>query len=108
LLEATLTERAGHKVESSRRNGGTKRAFLDLVESNAKHSFEQRFRVLKPTSKAIGEALQNALNLAEEPRRIESFDISHIQGTDTVACIGGLGKGAHEEIGLPQIHHSWR
>jgi len=45
------------------------------VESNAKHSFEQRFRVLKPTSKAIGEALQNALNLAEEPRRIESFDI---------------------------------
>jgi len=43
------------------------------VENNAKHSFEQRFRVLKPTSKAIGEALQNALNLAEEPKRIESF-----------------------------------
>jgi len=42
---------------------------------------------LKPTSKAIGEALQNALNLVEEPRRIESFDISHIQGTDTVASM---------------------
>jgi excinuclease ABC subunit C len=66
---------------------GSKRAFLDLVENNAKHSFEQRFRVLKPTSKAIGEALQNALNLAEEPKRIESFDISHIQGTDTVASM---------------------
>jgi excinuclease ABC subunit C len=43
--------------------------------------------VLKPTSKAIGEALQNTVNLLEEPKRIESFDISHIQGTDTVASM---------------------
>jgi len=87
LLEETLTERAGHKVEIFTPQRGSKRAFLDLVESNAKHSFEQRFRVLKPTSKAIGEAVQNALNLLEEPRRIESFDISHMQGTDTVASM---------------------
>jgi excinuclease ABC subunit C len=87
LLEETLTERAGHKVEIFAPQRGSKRAFLDLVENNAKHSFEQRFRVLKPTSRAIGEALQNALNLAEEPKRIESFDISHIQGTDTVASM---------------------
>jgi excinuclease ABC subunit C len=87
LLEEMLTERAGHKVEIFTPQRGTKRAFLDLVESNAKHSFEQRFRVLKPTSKAIGEALQNVLNLSEEPKRIESFDISHIQGTDTVASM---------------------
>ena len=87
LLEETLTARAGHKVEIFTPQRGTKRAFLDLVESNAKHSFEQRFRVLKPSSKAIGEALQNALNLVEEPRRIESFDISHTQGTDTVASM---------------------
>src|SRR5882762_2407154 len=93
LLEATLTERAGHKVEIFTPQRGTKRAFLDLVESNAKHSFEQRFRVLKPTSKAIGEALQNALNLVEEPHRIESFDISHIQGTDTVASMVVWEKG---------------
>ena len=93
LLEATLTERAGHKVEIFTPQRGSKRAFLDLVESNAKHSFEQRFRVLKPTSKAIGEALQNALNLAEEPLRIESFDISHIQGTDTVASMVVWEKG---------------
>ena len=87
LLEETLTERAGHKVEILTPQRGSKRAFLDLVENNAKHSFEQRFRVLKPTSKAIGEALQNTLNLLEEPKRIESFDISHIQGTDTVASL---------------------
>jgi len=93
LLETMLTERAGHKVEIFTPQRGTKRAFLDLVESNAKHSFEQRFRVLKPTSKAIGEALQNALNLIEEPHRIESFDISHIQGTDTVASMVVWEKG---------------
>jgi excinuclease ABC subunit C len=87
LLEETLTERAKHKVEIFTPQRGSKRSFLDLVENNAKHSFEQRFRVLKPTSKAIGEAVQNALNLLEEPRRIESFDISHIQGTDTVASM---------------------
>jgi len=93
LLETMLTERAGHKVEIFTPQRGTKRAFLDLVENNAKHSFEQRFRVLKPTSKAIGEALQNALNLVEEPHRIESFDISHIQGTDTVASMVVWEKG---------------
>ena len=87
LLEETLTERAGHKVAIFTPQRGTKRSFLELVESNAKHSFEQRFRVMKPTSKAIGEALQNALSLPEEPKRIESFDISHIQGTDTVASM---------------------
>jgi excinuclease ABC subunit C len=87
LLEETLAERAGHKVEIFTPQRGSKRSFLDLVENNAKHSFEQRFRVMKPSSKAIGEALQNALNLPEEPHRIESFDISHIQGTDTVASM---------------------
>jgi excinuclease ABC subunit C len=87
LLEQTFSQRAGHKVEIFTPQRGQKRSFLDLVENNAKHSFEQRFRVLKPTSRAIGEALKNALNLPEEPRRIESFDISHIQGTDTVASM---------------------
>lgn len=87
LLEETLSERAGHKVEIYTPQRGSKRAFLDLVENNAKHSFEQRFRVLKPTSKAISEALQNTLSLPEDPKRIESFDVSHIQGTDTVASM---------------------
>ncbi len=87
LLEETFTERATHKVEIVTPQRGTKRAFLDLVENNAKHSFEQRFRVLKPTSKAIAEAVQSSLDLPDEPRRIESFDISHMQGTDTVASM---------------------
>jgi excinuclease ABC subunit C len=103
LLEDTLTDRAGHKVEIFTPQRGSKRAILDLVENNAKHSFEQRFRVLKPTSKSIVEALQNALSLAEEPKRIESFDISHIQGTDTVASLvvwenGRMKKGDYRKF----------
>src|SRR5712675_663829 len=93
LLEEMLSERAGHRVEIFTPQRGQKRAILDLVKNNAAHSFEQRFRVLKPTSKAIGEALQNALNLVEEPERIEGFDISHIQGSDTVASMVVWEKG---------------
>jgi excinuclease ABC subunit C len=87
LLEETFAEKSGHRVEIVTPQRGIKRAFLDLVENNAKHSFEQRFRVLTPNSKAIAEAVQNALDLPDEPRRIESFDISHTQGTDTVASM---------------------
>ena len=87
LLGETLSEKAGHRVDIFTPQRGSKSSFLDLVESNAKHSFDQRFRILKPSSKAIAEALQNTLNLPEVPKRIESFDISHIQGTDTVASM---------------------
>jgi excinuclease ABC subunit C len=93
LLEELFSERAGHNVEIFTPQRGSKKAILDLVKSNAEHSFTQRFRVLKPNSKAIAEALQNALNLAEEPVRIESFDISHMQGTDTVASMVVWEKG---------------
>ena len=87
LLEETLSEKRGRKVEIATPHRGQKKAMLDLVETNAKHSFDARFRVLKPSSKAIQEAMQEALNLPEAPKRIECFDISHIQGTDKVASM---------------------
>src|SRR5271168_1767643 len=87
LLEEVLTERAGHRVEIMNPQRGQKHAFLELVERNAKQSFIQRFRVLKPSSKAIVEALEAALGLPSAPERIECFDISHIQGSDTVASM---------------------
>jgi excinuclease ABC subunit C len=86
-LEEFLSEARGRRVEITTPQRGAKKALLALVETNAKHSFDQRFRVLKPSSKAIQEALQDALNLPEAPRRIECFDISHIQGTDKVASM---------------------
>ncbi|MGA8231400.1 MAG: excinuclease ABC subunit UvrC [Candidatus Acidiferrales bacterium] len=87
ILAEVLSEQARRKVEIFTPQRGQKHAFLEMVEKNAQHSFTQRFRVLRPTSQAMGEALQNALGLPEIPRRIESFDISHIQGSDTVASM---------------------
>ena len=66
---------------------GDKRALIDLAGTNAKQSYDQRFRVLKPNAKAIQEELQDALSLPELPKRIECFDISHIQGAETVASM---------------------
>lgn len=86
-LEELLTEKRGRKVEIATPQRGQKKALLALVGSNAQHSFAQRFRVLKPSSKAISEALAEALGLDDPPHRIECFDISHIQGTDKVASM---------------------
>jgi excinuclease ABC subunit C len=86
-LEEVLAEKRGRKVEIHTPQRGQKKALLGLVETNAKHSFDQRFRVLKPSSKAIQTAVQDALTLPEAPQRIECFDISHIQGTDKVASM---------------------
>jgi len=66
---------------------GDKRSLLDLAGNNAKQSYDQRFRMMKPNTKAIQEALQDALGMPELPRRIECFDISHIQGAETVASM---------------------
>jgi excinuclease ABC subunit C len=86
-LEEFLSDMHGRKVEIVTPQRGVKKALLALVETNAGHSFEQRFRVLKPSSDATRAALQEALNLPDLPRRIECFDISHIQGTDKVASM---------------------
>ena len=66
---------------------GDKRSLIDLAGTNAKQSYDQRFRVMKPNAKAIQEELQEVLSLPELPKRIECFDISHIQGAETVASM---------------------
>jgi len=86
-LEELLSEKRNRKVEIRTPQRGQKKALLDLVQTNARHSFDARFRMLKPSSRAIQEALQDALNLPDPPRRIECFDISHIQGADKVASM---------------------
>jgi excinuclease ABC subunit C len=87
LLQEVFSEQAGHRVQIMHPQRGQKYAFLELVEKNAKHSFMQRFRVLKPSTQTIAESLETALGLPEPPKRIECFDISHIQGSDTVASM---------------------
>ncbi len=92
-LEEALSEQlAGEggratRVHISVPQRGERRELIDLAGTNAKQSYDQRFRVLKPNSRAIQEALQDALGLPELPKRIECFDISHIQGAETVASM---------------------
>ena len=94
LLSEILRERSGHKIEIAAPQRGDKRSLVDLVCQNAKQSYDQRFRVLQPSIKSMQEALQDALTLAEPPERIECFDISHIQGAETVASMVVWEKGA--------------
>jgi excinuclease ABC subunit C len=94
LLAEILSERTGRRVEILAPQRGEKRSLVDLVCQNAKQSYDQRFRVLQPGMKAIQEALQDALTLEDLPRRIECFDISHIQGAETVASMVVWEDGA--------------
>ena len=85
LLEKALTERRGRRVRIIDPQRGEKRDLIDLVEKNAKLAFEQRFRVLQPDMKLVLEELQETLELPHFPARIESFDVSNIQGAENVA-----------------------
>lgn len=87
VLERALSERRGRRVKILDPKRGTKREMVELVETNAKIAFEQRFRVLKPDSQKVLEELQELLELAYFPERIESFDISNISGSENVAGI---------------------
>jgi excinuclease ABC subunit C len=107
-LAALLTERAGHKIEIAVPQRGEKRSLVDLAGQNAKQSYTQRFRVLEPSRKAIQEALADVLMLPELPRRIECFDISHIQGAETVASMvvwedGKMNKSAYRKFKVKTV-----
>jgi excinuclease ABC subunit C len=86
-LENLLTEKSGHRVYIIVPQRGDKRSLVDLVGTNAKQSYDQRFRVMKPRTDVLKSVLQDVFMLAELPSRIECFDISHIQGAETVASM---------------------
>ncbi len=86
-LESWLSERKGSRVTIRSPKRGLKSGLLDLVMRNASMSFETRFRIMKPRGEEVLRPLQEALGLASLPRRIETFDISHTQGADTVASM---------------------
>ncbi len=95
-LEAWLSERKGSRVHIRSPRRGLKSEMLDLVTRNAQMSFEMRFRILKPKGESLLKPLQDVLGLETLPRRIETFDISHVQGADAVAsmvlCLNGEMK----------------
>jgi excinuclease ABC subunit C len=86
-LEEVLSQKRGRAVHILTPQAGPKRALAELVARNARHSFERRFRILKPHAREVLDSLSEALDLAKPPDRIEAFDVSHIQGTDIVASM---------------------
>jgi excinuclease ABC subunit C len=107
-LSELLTQRTGRKVEILVPQRGEKRSLVDLAAQNAHQSYDQRFRVMQPTSKAIAAALEDALTLAAPPKRIECFDISHIQGAETVASMvvwenGVMNKSAYRKFKIKSV-----
>jgi excinuclease ABC subunit C len=103
ILEQLLSEKRGRRVEILTPQRGQKRALMELVGKNARHSFERRFRILKPRAREMLEGLAEALDLAKPPARIECFDVSHIQGTDIVASLvvwegGGMKKSDYRKF----------
>lgn len=87
LLEEYLTSQRGRRVRIAAPLRGVKRDLIDLVEKNARLNFDQRFRIQRPDMQKVLDDLREALELPMVPDRIESFDISNIQGAENVASM---------------------
>lgn len=88
LLAEILTESSGRSVRVAVPQRGEKRALLDLAEQNAQQVLEDRVAALAYAADRAEEALfslQNELDLKVVPRLMVCFDVSHMQGSETVA-----------------------
>ena len=99
LLEAWLTEKKGAKVQLAVPQRGTKHDIVAMAASNAeKFLSDEAARIQQANAQTLGavEELGRYLGLKKMPNRMECFDISHIQGSETVASMvvfeGGLPK----------------
>ncbi len=96
LLERWLTARRGGAVRIHVPRRGEKVRLLDLVARNARLAFDLEWKHPRQQSQELLRALRDLLDLEVEPRRIECFDISNIQGSDVVASMVAF------EAGLPK------
>jgi excinuclease ABC subunit C len=113
MLEEWLSERAGRRVRLIVPKRGEKRGLLELAARNAEVAYQQRFNENTAAHYDALETLRAVLGLPAVPRRIECFDISTIQGADTVASMvvcedGRLRKGEYRKfrirgIGSPEV-----
>jgi excinuclease ABC subunit C len=86
-MEEWLSARAGRRVRISVPQRGDKRALVDLATRNAELSYRTRFNENTAAHFDALETLRSVLDLPALPRRIECFDISTIQGSETVASM---------------------
>lgn len=97
IIEQWLSEKAGHKAELICPQRGTKKELLQLANDNAVKLLQERLRrgqlSLKNDLEAA-EELQQALGLAKPLERMDCFDISHTQGSETVASMVVFRNGS--------------
>ncbi len=99
VIETWLTERKTSRVSLSLPQRGQKHEIVRMAETNAKKYLAdeaEHIQMTRAQTEGAVEELGNALGLKEKPWRMECFDISHIQGSETVASMvvfeGGLPK----------------
>jgi excinuclease ABC subunit C len=102
-IEAWLTGRAGHRVRLVVPRRGEKRGLLELAARNAQVAYQTRFNESVAAHYDALETLRLVLNLPALPRRIECFDISTIQGSETVASMvvcedGRMKRGEYRKF----------
>lgn len=96
LLEEFLTVKRGSKVWVKVPQKGQKKDMLEMVKNNAKITLEQfkdKFLREKEINKVSLEELRQILQLEEAPQRIEAYDISNIQGVDSVGTMVVFEEG---------------
>jgi excinuclease ABC subunit C len=108
-LEAYLTDRAQRKVKVLVPQRGEKRGFVDLANRNAGIAYQTRFNQARAAQYDALETLQHVLQLPTLPRRIECFDISTIQGSETVASMvvcedGRMRRGEYRKFRIRTLH----
>jgi len=114
-LESWLSGRVGRRVRILVPQRGEKRGFVDLANRNAALAYQTRFNQAKTAQYEALETLQHVLGLPALPRRIECFDISTIQGSETVASMvvceeGRMRRGEYRKFrikGLASKSGEW-
>ena len=86
VIEAWLSEKRSGRVEVLVPQRGRKRELVQMASDNAAHSLREQLLSGRSKEKILTR-LQEELGLTNLPRRIEAFDISNIQGTDSVASM---------------------
>ncbi|HWL38642.1 MAG TPA: helix-hairpin-helix domain-containing protein, partial [Gemmatimonadaceae bacterium] len=86
-LETWLSDRSGRRVKIAVPLRGEKRGLVDLANRNAALGYQNRFNQATAAQYDALETLRGVLALPSVPRRIECFDISTIQGSETVASM---------------------
>jgi excinuclease ABC subunit C len=108
VLEAWLSGRRGRRVYIRSPKRGLKSGLLDLVMRNARMSFDARFRTLRPKGEELLGPMKETLGLEALPRRVETFDVSHVQGADTVASMvvcesGEMKRSAYRKFKIESV-----